>query len=66
MASSGYYDKTIAGALAKCLLDVDLYVRVATIKWAIQASDENFEEFSRLVESGAGGLEPKFPNPPQQ
>lgn len=61
--SSGCYDDTIADALAKCLLDLDLYVRVTTMRWAIQTSAETFEPFSRLVESGAGGFEPKFRNP---
>ncbi|QKD06350.1 hypothetical protein EB235_16355 [Mesorhizobium loti R88b] len=61
--SSGCYDGTIADGLAKCLLDIDLYVRVTTMKWAIATSDEIFEQFSLLVESGDGGRKPRFPNP---
>lgn len=61
--SSGCYDDTIADGMAKCLLDLNLYVRVTAMRWAILTSAEIFEQFSRLVESGAGGLEPKFRNP---
>lgn len=63
MTTSGYYDEPIANALAKCLMDLDLYVRIAAIKWAAHASEEIFVDFARLVEAGAGGLNPKFPNP---
>lgn len=63
MASSGYYDEAIASGLARCLVDLDLYVRVATIQWAVHTTDDRFQEFSRLVESGVDGLEPRFSNP---
>ncbi|MDT3382539.1 hypothetical protein RNI52_34760 [Labrys neptuniae] len=61
--NSGYYDEAIGAGLARCLHDLDLYVRVATIKWAVQASDKTFEAFSRLVKSGVGGRKPTFRNP---
>lgn len=62
-ASAGYYDATIGIALAGCLLDLDLYVRVSVLRWGIGASTEQFELFSRLVEAGIGRRAPKFPNP---
>lgn len=61
--SSGSYDNNIANALARCLLDISLQVRVATIRWASGTSAERFEEFCRLVESGAGNADLRFPNP---
>ena len=63
MASAGYYDETIGIALAKCLRDLDLYVRVSVLRWGIGAPAEQFERFSRLVEAGAGGRDLKFFNP---
>ena len=61
--NSCFYDPAIANALAKCLLDLDLYVRLTTIRWAIRASEEIFADFSRLVGSGAGQRKPNFRNP---
>ncbi|MBB4437156.1 MULTISPECIES: hypothetical protein [Rhizobium] len=61
--NSGRYDQTISNALAKCLLDLNLYVRVEVINWAVHISDERFENFSQLVEAGAGWPEFRFPNP---
>jgi hypothetical protein len=57
------YDKPIATALAECLLDYDLSVRLEVIRWAARAPDERFAMFSRLVESGAGRREFKSRNP---
>ncbi|MGO1079655.1 hypothetical protein [Inquilinus sp. CA228] len=63
MASAGYYDEPIGIALAGCLLDLELYVRVSVLRWGIGASAEQFELFSTLVEAGAGRRVPRFPNP---
>lgn len=63
MASAGYYDETIGIALAKCLRDLDLYVRVSVLKWGTRISAERFEHFSRLVEAGAGRRPFRFFNP---
>ncbi|MGF6226739.1 hypothetical protein QFZ27_000694 [Inquilinus ginsengisoli] len=63
MGSARYYDETIGIALAACLLDLDLYVRVSVLRWGIWTSTEQFEHFSRLVEAGAGGRESTFSNP---
>ncbi|RWF70028.1 MAG: hypothetical protein EOS26_24050 [Mesorhizobium sp.] len=63
MMTSGFYNKSIANSLAECLQDLDLYVRVTTIKWAVEAPEDVFEDFSLLVKSGVGGLRPRFPNP---
>jgi hypothetical protein len=59
----GCYDEAIGAGLAKCLHDLDLYVRVTTIKWAVHVSDEAFEAFSQLVNSGVGSRKPTFRNP---
>ncbi|MBB2672936.1 UNVERIFIED_ORG: hypothetical protein GGE44_002498 [Rhizobium esperanzae] len=61
--NSAYYEQAVAKALTKCLLDTDLYVRSAVIGWAIRTSDETFEDFSRMVATGAGRREPRFANP---
>ncbi|WP_049732963.1 hypothetical protein [Rhizobium ecuadorense] len=61
--NSAYYEQAVAKALAKCLLDTDLYVRSAVIAWASRTSDETFEDFSRMVGTGAGRREPRFRNP---
>lgn len=63
MANARYYDESIGIALAGCLLDLDLYVRVSVLRWGIGTSAEQLELFSGLVEAGAGGREPRFPNP---
>ncbi|MER8785957.1 hypothetical protein [Mesorhizobium sp. M0207] len=63
MTTSGYYDEEVAQPLAKCLLDLDLYVRVATIEWAIRSPQKVFQDFAKRVESGAGGLKPEFSDP---
>jgi hypothetical protein len=63
MTASGYYDKTIAKALERSLAEIDLYVRATAIKWAIQTSDDRFEDFSRLALAGTGRFELKFHNP---
>lgn len=63
MTTSGYYDETIAKALEKGLAEIDLYVRVTTIEWAILTSDDRFEDFSRLVLAGTGRFGLKFNNP---
>lgn len=62
--NSRFYDENISRGLAKCLLDFDLYVRVTAIKWGISTSSKRFEDFSRLVEAGGGGLEPRLPRNP--
>ena len=54
MINSGFYDQTIATKLAKVLVDYHLVVRQEVIKWAVYTSDERFEDFSKLIESGAG------------
>jgi hypothetical protein len=63
MASAGYYDQPIGIALAECLLDLDLYVRVSVLRWGIRAPAGQFEHFSRLVEAGTSRRVPKFFNP---
>ncbi|MGO4125849.1 hypothetical protein AB4Z01_15715 [Inquilinus sp. YAF38] len=63
IGSARYYDEPIGIALAECLLDLDLYVRVSVLRWGIAASAEQFELFSRVVEAGAGRRVPRFPNP---
>ncbi|MDX8525884.1 hypothetical protein RFM68_15330 [Mesorhizobium sp. MSK_1335] len=63
MITSRFYDSSIANALAKCFQDLDLYVRVTAIKWAVSTSVDNFEDFTLVVKSGAGRVEPRFPNP---
>lgn len=63
ITTSGYYDEELAELLVKCLLDLDLYVRVSTIKWAMSSSQEVFLDFSKRVESGTGRPGPKFSNP---
>jgi len=63
MVQSNCYDEAIALGLAECLQDLELYVRVAVIRWAVFTSDERFDDFSRLVESGAGGREFRFTRP---
>ncbi|WP_225770138.1 hypothetical protein [Inquilinus sp. Marseille-Q2685] len=60
---SNYYDDDIGKAFAKCLLDLDLHVRLTVIRWGIRTSAEQFEHFSRLVETGAGRRESTFSNP---
>ncbi len=63
MASARYYDEPIGIALAGCLLDLDLYVRVSVMEWGIRAPAEQFEPFSGLVEMGTRRRVPKFSNP---
>jgi len=63
MTTSGYYDETIAKALEKGMAEIDLYVRVTTIEWAVLTSDDRFEDFSRLVLAGTGRFGLKFSNP---
>lgn len=48
------YDATIAEALAKCLHDRDLTVRLFSILWAIDAPTASFDHFCALVGTGAG------------
>lgn len=62
MSNSGFYDEPIARGLVNCLLDLDLYVRTATIKWAVRTTAERLDDFSRLVLSGTGRFELKFRN----
>ncbi|MDI6026693.1 hypothetical protein QBK99_10875 [Corticibacterium sp. UT-5YL-CI-8] len=61
--NSGDYDEEISAGLARCLHDLDVTVRVATVKWAIEISTTRFEDFARLIEAGIGRREPKFRNP---
>lgn len=63
MWNSRDYDESIGTALAECLLDYDLSVRLEVIRWAARAPDERFAMFSRLVESGVGRQEFKSRNP---
>ena len=48
------YDARIADALAKCLHDRDLTVRLCSIRWAIDAPTGSFDHFCTLVGTGAG------------
>lgn len=61
--NSGEYDDVIGAGLAKCLRDLDVFVRAATIKWAVHVSDGIFEAFSRLIWSEVGARRPAFRNP---
>lgn len=63
MWNSRDYDDAIGTALAECLLDYDLSVRLTVIRWATHVSGERFAMFSRLVESGAGRRKFKSRNP---
>lgn len=62
-ANSGGYDREISESMAKCLHDLDLYVRASTIGWATGISDERFEDFAQLVQTGGGRRETTFRNP---
>lgn len=53
MLNSSLYDDTIAMKLAGLLVDNHLVVRKEVIKWAVHTTDERFEDFSKLIESGA-------------
>lgn len=48
------YDARIAYALAKCLHDRDLTVRLCSIRWAIDAPTGSLDHFCTLVSTGAG------------
>lgn len=50
--NSRSYDEAISSALCRCLLDLHLGVRVSVMKWAVNARQEIFSDFARLVESG--------------
>jgi hypothetical protein len=63
MINSGSYDETIAMKLARLLVDYHLVVRKEVIKWAVYTTDEAFEDFSRLIESGASDLKHEFSDP---
>jgi hypothetical protein len=54
---SGHYDQAIANGLANGLFDFSHNVRVATINWAVYTTDDRFDHFSSLVESGSGATE---------
>ena len=49
MTDAGLYGETIGVGLAKCLLDVNPYVRLETINWAVYTTDDRFDDFSRRV-----------------
>lgn len=57
------YDEETAKGLAKCLLDLNLFVRCAVIDWAVRVSDDTLESFVRCVESGGGMRKFKFHDP---
>ncbi|MDB5553212.1 MAG: hypothetical protein JWL86_3196 [Rhizobium sp.] len=61
--NSGFYDETIAMKLAKLLVDHHLVVRTEVIKWAVYTVDEEFEDFSGLIESGASASTHKWHDP---
>jgi len=61
--NSGFYDETIAMKLAELLVDNHLVVREEVIKWAVYTTDEEFEDFSRLIESGASASKHKWHDP---
>lgn len=63
VANSGLYSDAIADRLAACLLDLDLYVRAETIRWAVVANDKKFAHFSEAVLSGAGTMLNEFRHP---
>lgn len=48
------YDSSIANAMARCLLDTSLNVRLFSIDWAIRVPDAIFDDFSRRIQGGAG------------
>lgn len=60
--ASGVFDEVVARALSKCMFDLDLYVRVTVIRWAIKAPDDRFALFRRLVVDGVGCPEPRLRN----
>jgi len=57
------YGDIVAVRLATCLCDLDLYVRVAAIRWAAAASGDRFEDFAVRVKAGAGGRDSTFRHP---
>lgn len=57
MLQSRFYNPDIAIALAKCMVDFNLVVRQEVIRWAVHATDDQFEDFSMRVETGAGAFD---------
>jgi hypothetical protein len=57
------HDHSVSMALAQLLLDMNVYVRLSVIKWAVRTSAERCELFIRLVEGGAGRPKLRFRNP---
>lgn len=47
--SSDWYDDAVAEGLVSAIRDFDLRVRIQAIDWAIAATEERFEDFSRRV-----------------
>lgn len=63
MLNARFYDEEIAIALAKCLRDFNLVVRVQAIEWAVFTADDRFKDFCRRVESGKGARSIAFSDP---
>lgn len=63
VTTSGLYSDAIAGRLAACLLDTDLYVRARTIFWAAFTDDKKLAHFAGVVLSGASVKTSRFRNP---
>ncbi|WP_162843872.1 hypothetical protein [Allorhizobium taibaishanense] len=56
LIDSGWYDEAAAQGLVKGIEDFDIRVRLKVIDWAIEATDEQFHDFSHRVSADAAGL----------
>jgi hypothetical protein len=63
MLNSSFYDDMIAMKLAELLVDNHLVVRKEVIRWAVHTTDERFEDFSKVMESGASASKYKSRDP---
>jgi hypothetical protein len=54
------YSDDVAAKLAARLCDLDLYVRVKAIRWAVAASGDRFEDFAARVKAGTGARDNTF------
>jgi hypothetical protein len=61
----GLYNEEIAVGLANGLFDFNIKVRVATINWAIYATDDRFDYFAQLVEYGLGAMDSEYWQEPE-
>ncbi|MUO78112.1 hypothetical protein GOZ78_08660 [Agrobacterium vitis] len=56
LLDSGWYDETAAQGLVKGIQDFDVRVRLKVIDWAIKATDEQFDDFSRRLSADTANL----------